>query len=155
MPNFAYTIRDAMGTVIPGTTEAENEEILRKRLTEQGFDVVEVKQIKSTGKKIGGFGGVKKTELSVMCRQFSTMIDAGVPLIRCLHVLADQATSPKLKAILLDIRNEVEGGQTLTRSMEKYPSVFDRLFLGLVNAAAESYVSVMPQAWRTSTPSSL
>lgn len=134
MPNYAYTIRDAVGTVIPGTSEAENEDILRKRLTEQGFTVVEIKQTKSSQKKIGGMGGVKKAELSIMCRQFSTMIDAGVNLVRCLNVLADQATSPKLKAILTDVQNEVEGGQTLTRALEKYPSVFDRLFLGLVNA---------------------
>lgn len=134
MPNYAYTIRDAVGTVIPGTSEAENEEILRKRLTEQGFTVVEIKQTKSTQKKIGGMGGVKKSELSIMCRQFSTMIDAGVNLVRCLNVLADQATSPKLKAILTDVQNEVEGGQTLTRALEKYPTVFDRLFIGLVNA---------------------
>ncbi|MEN6582906.1 MAG: TIM barrel protein, partial [Armatimonadota bacterium] len=51
MPNYAYTIRDATGSVIPGTSEAENEDILRRRLTEQGFSVVEVKQIKSTQKK--------------------------------------------------------------------------------------------------------
>ncbi len=134
MPNYAYTIRDATGSPISGTSEAESEDILRKRLTEQGFAVLDVKQVKSTQKRVGGFGGVKKTELSVMCRQFSTMIDAGVNLVRCLNVLTEQATSPKLKAILTDVRTEVEGGSTLTRALEKYPSIFDRLFLGLVNA---------------------
>jgi len=134
MPNFAYNIRDATGSVFGGTSEAENEDILRKRLTEQGFAVVDIKQVKSTQKKVGGFGGVKKSELSVICRQFSTMIDAGVNLVRCLSVLADQAQNPKLKAILNDVRAEVEGGQTLTRALEKYPNIFDRLFIGLVNA---------------------
>jgi type IV pilus assembly protein PilC len=134
MPNYQYSIRDATGAVLGGTSEAENEDILRRRLTEQGFTVVDIKQVKSTQKKVGGFGGVKKTDLAVMCRQFSTMIDAGVNLVRCLSVLAEQATNPKLKAILNDIRSEVEGGQTLTRSLEKYPNVFDRLFIGLVNA---------------------
>lgn len=134
MPNYSYTVRDATGQVIPGTSEAENEDILRKRLTENNFTVVEIKQIKSTQKKVGGFGGVKKTDLSVMCRQFSTMIDAGVTLVRCINVLAEQATNPKLKAILNDIQNEVEGGNTLSKALEKYPNVFDRLFTGLVNA---------------------
>jgi len=134
MPNFAYNIRDATGAVFGGTSEAENEDILRKRLTEQGFAVVDIKQVKGGAKKVGGFGGVKKIELSVMCRQFSTMIDAGVNLVRCLSVLSEQATSPKLKAILNDVRSEVEGGQTLTRALEKYPNTFDRLFIGLVNA---------------------
>ncbi len=134
MPNFAYTVRDATGQVIPGTSEAENEDILRKRLTENNFTVVEIKQIKSTQKKVGGFGGVKKTDLSIMCRQFSTMIDAGVTLVRCLSVLSAQATNPRLKAILNDVQAEVEGGSTLSRALEKYPNVFDRLFVGLVNA---------------------
>jgi len=135
MPNYQYTIRDAAGTVIPGTSEAENEDILKKRLTEQGFTVVDIKQIKGVARKrVGGFGGVKKNDLSVMCRQFSTMIDAGVNMVRCLTVLADQATNPKLKAILNDIQSEVEGGQTLSRALEKYPAVFDRLFVGLVSA---------------------
>ena len=134
MPNYAYTVRDATGQMIPGTSEAENEDILRKRLTENSFTVVDIKQIKSTQKKVGGYGRIKATDLSVMCRQFSTMIDAGVTLVRCLSVLAEQATNPRLKAILNDIQNEVEGGSTLSRAMEKYPGVFDRLFIGLVNA---------------------
>ena len=135
MPNFEYSIRDATGQVMPGTSEAESEDILRKRLSEQGFDVVTIKQIKSARtKKPGGYGGIKKTDLSIICRQFSTMIDAGVSLVRCLSVLEDQATNPRLKAILGDIRANVEGGESLTRSMEKYPNIFDRLFLGLVHS---------------------
>lgn len=133
MPNFAYSIRDATGSVFGGTSEAENEDILRRRLTEQGFTVVDIKQVRGA-KKVGGFGGIKKSDLSVMCRQFSTMIDAGVNLVRCLSVLSEQATNPKMKAILNDVRTEVEGGQTLTKALEKYPNIFDRLFLGLVNA---------------------
>jgi len=134
MPNYSYVIRDQSAAVIEGSSEAENEEILRRRLVEQGFDVIEVKQVRKSQRRIGGFGGVKKTELSIMCRQFSTMIDAGVSLVRCLNVLADQATSPRLKAILSDVRSEVEGGQMLAKAMEKYPNVFDRLFVGLVRA---------------------
>lgn len=134
MPNFAYNIRDASGTVLNGTSEAENEDILRKRLTEQGFAVLDIKQVKGGQKKIRVFGGVKKSDLSIMCRQFSTMHDAGVNLVRCLGVLAEQAANPKLKAILNDVRTEVEGGQTLTRALEKFPTIFDRLFVGLVNA---------------------
>ncbi len=134
MPNFQYSIRDATGAVFDSTTEAENEEILSKRLAEQGFTVLEIKQVKGSGKKKGVSGGIKKTDLSVMCRQFSTMIDAGVSLVRCITVLAEQVANPKLKTVLQDVKTEVEGGQSLTRSLERYPSIFDRLFIGLVNA---------------------
>ena len=135
MPNFKYTIRDTQGTVMDGTAESDNEELLRKRFTEQGFTVMEVKQIKSVRKNAGGgFGKVKPAEIAVMCRQFSTMIDAGVSLVRCLSVLAEQQTNPKLKAIMTDVQAEVEAGQTLTSALQKYPLVFDRLFIGLINA---------------------
>lgn len=134
MPNFSYNIRDASGATFGGTSEAESEETLRKRLTEQGFTIIDIKQVKGGAKKVRTFGGVKKTELSVMCRQFSTMHDAGVNLVRCLGVLAEQAANPRLKAVLSDVRAEVEGGQTLTRALEKYPTIFDRLFVGLINA---------------------
>src|SRR5205085_840958 len=65
---------------------------------------------------------------------FSTMIDAGVSLVRCLNVLSEQTPNQKLKAIVLDIQKEVEAGQTLSGSMRKYPKVFNNLFIGLVRA---------------------
>lgn len=134
MPNFAYTVRDATGAVRSGTSEAESEELLRRRLTEQGFTVAEVKQIKSSKKSGAGFGRVSMADLSVFCRQFSTMQDAGVSLVRSLSVLAEQATNPKLKRIINEIQTEVEAGQTLSRAMARYPSVFSNLFVGLVRA---------------------
>jgi type IV pilus assembly protein PilC len=73
-------------------------------------------------------------DLSVFCRQFSTMIDAGVSLVRCLSVLQEQTPNPKLRRILADIQVEVESGNTLSRAMQKYPRVFSPLFVGLIKA---------------------
>jgi type IV pilus assembly protein PilC len=136
MPNYAYTVRDATGAVIPGTVEAESESLLRRRLSEQGFDVVDIKETKGAKKKNAGsgFGRVKLNDLSVFCRQFSTMIDAGVSLVRCLSVLGEQTVSPKLKRIINDLQSEVEAGQMLSRALGKYPTVFNNLFIGLVRA---------------------
>ncbi|MEN6371505.1 MAG: type II secretion system F family protein [Armatimonadota bacterium] len=136
MPNFAYTVRDASGNQIPGTVEAESEGLLRRRLTEQGFTVVDIKETKGAKKKNagGGFGRIKLSDLSVFCRQFSTMIDAGVSMVRCLSVLAEQTVSPKLKRIINDMQMEVEAGQTLSRALSKYPNVFSNLFIGLIKA---------------------
>ncbi len=136
MPSFQYTVRDVNGTMIPGTVEADSEDLLRRRLSEQGFEVVEIKETK-TGKKKSpgtGFGRVKLNDLAVFCRQFSTMIDAGVSLVRCLAVLAEQTVSAKLKRIIYDLQAEVEAGQTLSRALGKYPNVFSNLFVGLVRA---------------------
>jgi type IV pilus assembly protein PilC len=122
--------------MIPGTVEAESESLLRRRLTEQGFTVLDVKETRGGRRRApgGGFGRVKLNDLAMFCRQFSTMIDAGVSLVRCLSVLSEQTTNAKLKRIINDIQSEVEAGQTLSRALGKYPNVFTNLFTGLVRA---------------------
>ncbi len=120
-----------------GTSEAENPDVLARRLREQGFVISEIKAARA--KKAGGnwfenLQRVKLTELSIFCRQFSTMIDAGVSLVRCLDVLSQQQSNPRLKRIILDVLKEVEAGNTLSKSMAKYPSVFSNLFIGLIRA---------------------
>ena len=135
MPVYQYTVRDATGSMRTGTSEAENQDILKRRLQEQGFQVTDLKQTgKSSRKNTTGYGRVKLKDLSIFCRQFSTMIDAGVSLVRALDVLAEQTQNPKLKRIIKDIQTEVESGQTLSKSMQKYPKVFNNLFVGLVRA---------------------
>jgi type IV pilus assembly protein PilC len=141
MPTFAYTVRDASGVTRKGTSEAESDAILARRLREQGFQVASIKQTRggSATKKKGGagqisFGKVKLTDLSVFCRQFSTMIDAGVSLVRCLSVLQEQTQNPKLRRIIADIEEEVQAGNTLSKAMQKYPGTFNNLFIGLIKA---------------------
>ena len=140
MPTFAYSVRDASGLLRNGTSEAENPDALARRLREQGFQIAEIKQAKAA-KKAGGGGNffenmqkVKMEELSILCRQFSTMIDAGVSLVRSMDVLSEQTANPRLKRILIDLRKEVEAGQMLSKAMAKYPKVFDNLFIGLIRA---------------------
>ncbi len=135
MPVFQYTVRDQTGNVRTGSSEAENQEILKRRLQEQGFAVSDLKQTgKSKKQGAGGYGKVKLRDLSIFCRQFSTMIDAGVSLVRALDVLGEQTQNPKLKRILREIQVEVESGQTLSKSMQRYPKVFSNLFIGLIKA---------------------
>jgi len=133
MPTFAYTFRDASGNVRSGTSEAESAETLRRRLQEQGFTVTEVRQVRAH-RPGGGWGRVKLSDLAIFCRQFSTMQDAGVSIVRSLDVLAQQTQSPKLRRIIMDIQAEVEAGQTLSKAMSKYPNVFSNLFIGLIRA---------------------
>jgi type IV pilus assembly protein PilC len=136
MPSFAYTVRDATGTVHRGVSEAENDSILARRLKEQGLKVQSIKRAKAAVKpgQQRVWGRVKLHELSIFCRQFSTMIDAGVSLVRCLSVLQEQSQSPKLKSVLADIQSEVEAGQTLSRAMARHPGTFKPLFIGLIRA---------------------
>ena len=135
MPVYSYTFKDPNGALQKGTTEAESEDKLRSRFEEQGLEVVEVTMIKKRGSaQARGYGKVRLTNLSVFCRQFSTMVDAGVSLVRCLDVLSRQTQDPKLKKILVDVGERVEGGESLSRCMQRHPRTFNNLFIGLVRA---------------------
>ena len=134
MPVFSYTFRDGSGSIQKGTMDADSEDILRSRFIEQGFDVIEVSMIKSKSTKTKSYGKVKLGHLSIFCRQFSTMVDAGVSLVRCLDVLGRQTQDPKLKKILLDLGERIESGETLSRAMQRHPRTFNNLFVGLIKA---------------------
>lgn len=134
MPVFSYTYRDPNGGIQKGTADAESEELLRKRFEEQGFTITEVSMIRAKSPKAKTYGKVKLGNLAVFCRQFSTMVDAGVSLVRCLDVLGSQTQDPKLKKILADIGERVEGGESLSRAMQRHPKTFSSLFIGMIKA---------------------
>jgi type IV pilus assembly protein PilC len=134
MPVYSYTFRDSSGGIQKGTADAESEEILRKRFEEQGFTITEITMIKAKSPKARSYGKVKLGNLAIFCRQFSTMVDAGVSLVRCLDVLGQQTQDPKLKKILVDVGERVEGGESLSRAMQRHPRTFSNLFIGMVRA---------------------
>ena len=135
MPIYSYSFQDAGGSIQKGTAEAETEEALRERFSEQGLEITEVEMIKRKGKgNSRSFGKVRKKKLAIFCRQFSTMVDAGVSLVRCLDVLGRQTNDPTLRKILADVGERVESGESLSRSMQRHPRTFDNLFTGLVRA---------------------
>jgi type IV pilus assembly protein PilC len=144
MPAFTFTATASDGKSVTNTSEAVSISELRQRLSQQGYTVKEIKPAKQKGLKadmsvpmpafLERFQKVKLTELSIFCRQFSTMIDAGVSLVRCLDVLGEQNSSPKLKKIIVDLKLEVEAGNMLSKAMSKYPGTFSNLFIGLIRA---------------------
>ena len=144
MPAFTFTATASDGKTVTNTSDAVSIGELRQRLSQQGYTVKEIKPAKQKGLKadmsvpmpafMERFQKVKLTELSIFCRQFSTMIDAGVSLVRCLDVLGEQCQSPKLKKIIMDLKAEVEAGNMLSKAMSKYPTVFSNLFVGLIRA---------------------
>ena len=144
MPAFTFTATASDGKSVTNTSEAVSISELRQRLSQQGYTVKEIKPAKQKGLKadmsvpmpafLERFQKVKLTELSIFFRQFSTMIDAGVSLVRCLDVLGEQNSSPKLKKIIMDLKAEVEAGNMLSKAMSKYPTVFSNLFVGLIRA---------------------
>jgi len=151
MPTFTYVARDQNGKMQEGSTDAENSQILARRLRERGLWVQTISQAaaktevktstakKSTGiavdkPKVKRIGKVKGKDLTMFCRQFATMINAGVTMVRCLAVLEQQTNSPNLKKVIREVQYSVEGGETLTRSLARFPRIFSNLFIGLVRA---------------------
>lgn len=135
MPVFVYVAKDKTGKIHRGRAEASNEKALSKRLEESGYWVSQVTK-DQTGAKKGGFllfGRIKPDHLSIFCRQFSTMINAGVSLVRCLQVLEVQTVNERLKRATADLINRVEGGETLSRALSHH-RCFSPLFIGLVRA---------------------
>ncbi len=137
MAVFAWVARDAEGREHRGSAEAENQELVVRRLREKGLTVSQISR-QGTGEAatalFAGFRGVRLTDLATFCRQFATLQDAGVSMIRALSVLEKQTGNYALKLVIRDLQAEVEGGAMLSRAMTKYPRVFSSLAVGLVKA---------------------
>src|SRR4051812_41536663 len=133
MAEFSWEARGRTGELRAGTMVAENAEAVNTRLRKQNLNPVKVKKKPLTITiKIGT--GVDTKDLVTFTRLFATMIDAGLPLVQCLDILAQQQPKPAFASILKDIKNSVEGGSTFSDALRKHPRVFDELFVNLIQA---------------------
>jgi type IV pilus assembly protein PilC len=136
MPVYVWVAQTKKGRKLKGEIDAANEAIALSQLKKRNFTV---KKLKPKPKDIFeniSFLKPKVTnkDIVVFTRQFSTMIDAGLPLVQGLTILGEQCENPTFKAILKEITKDVEGGSTLAEAMKKHPKVFDSLFVNLVAA---------------------
>jgi type IV pilus assembly protein PilC len=133
MAEFSWEARGRTGELRAGTMVAENIEAVNTRLRKQNLNPVKVKKKPLTiNIQIGT--GVDTKDLVTFTRLFATMIDAGLPLVQCLEILASQQPKPAFATILKDIKNSVEGGSTFSDALRKHPKVFDELFVNLIQA---------------------
>lgn len=119
-----------------GEIEAADELAVRTFLRRQGFKSLEIKKkTKDLAEYLPFLAGkVKEKNVVVFCRVFSTMISAGLPLIQCLDLLAQQESNKAFAKIIREIKEDIEGGTSLTDALKKYPKVFDELFTNLIAA---------------------
>lgn len=140
MPSFAYQAKDSAGRSVNGIIEAENERVLRAKLREMNYFVTGITEKNAgllqtdLGAMIGKIRGVGEQSLVVFARQFATMINAGLAMVRCLDVLSVQTEDKNLKEVIVAVRKDVEGGSTLANALGKYPKVFSQLFVNMVRA---------------------
>jgi type IV pilus assembly protein PilC len=134
---FTYTVRDKNGREVTGSLDADNAEVLAGKLRQMGYFVVSVDPVKvsMTKKEIHIFGvKVKTHDVTIFTRQFATMINAGLPLIKCLSILAQQTDSATLADIIADCQKEVEAGRSLSEALSKHPEAFSGLYVSMVKA---------------------
>ena len=134
MPVYTYRGTNRAGTSVSGEMSATNKGELETLLRKQQISVTKMAE-KGKEFNLPTFGGgVKAKELAVFTRQFSVMIDAGLPLVQCLEILASQQENKTFQKVLTGTRSSVEGGATLSASMRQYEKVFDALYVNLVEA---------------------
>jgi type IV pilus assembly protein PilC len=135
MPVFTFSGKDASGQKISGervapTKQALGQQLRRERITPGA--------IREKGKEFAmptfGSGRVKVKDIAIFFRQFSVMIDAGLPLVQCLEILAANQENQSFQKTLTGVRTTVEGGATLANAMRQYPNVFDDLTTNMIEA---------------------
>jgi type IV pilus assembly protein PilC len=134
MPNYAWKGRNRAGLVQEGVLAADSKDIALTSLRRQNIVVTGIRE---RGKEISltkmGLRVPAKT-LAVFTRQFSVMIDAGLPLVQCLEILANQQEHKNFQKILLQVRQDVEAGSTLADAMRRHPKAFDGLYVNMIAA---------------------
>ena len=135
MPVFTFTGKNAAGAKINGERVAENKQVLKAALARERISTVTIKE---KGKEFAfptlGSSKVPVKDVAIFFRQFSVMIDAGLPLVQCLEILAANQENAAFQKTLTGVRTTVEGGATLSSAMKQYPKVFDDLTVNMIDA---------------------
>jgi type IV pilus assembly protein PilC len=130
MPAFMYTARDAKGELKSATLEATSREDAISQLKKQRLNVIKIDE--QTKKKKGG--KVSMRDIVIFTRQFSTMINSGLPLVQAMGILAEQSENPNLREITKQVVFDVESGNTVADALRKHPSAFSDLYVNMVAA---------------------
>ena len=144
-----YTYKGiSAGKYIEGEIEALNQDEASHKLKEQKVIITNlVRSKKKKGEKKekekgGGFSlfkkKVKPEDVVIFSKQFATMVKAGLPILQVLDMLAGQLENPSMKEIIADIKKSLEGGTTLSKCFEKYPKIFDNIYVNLIKAGEAS-----------------
>jgi len=149
MATFKFEAMDTSGSEVKDSVEAPNEEEAQQKIKQMGYFVTKLTEVTTTkkkdkkgGTKVGSrkkkktftLGGVSNKQLCQFTRQFSTLQDAGLPVLRSLKILERQMKPGALKNALMDVVDDVESGSTLSEAFGKHPKAFDRLYVNMVKA---------------------
>src|SRR3954462_2790437 len=135
MPVFTFSGKNTAGEKVAGERVAPNKQVLATQLRREQ---ISAPTIREKGKEFAmptfGSGKVKTKDIAIFFRQFSVMIDAGLPLVQCLEILAANQENQVFQKCLTGVRQSVEGGATLSNAMRQYPKIFDDLTTNMIEA---------------------
>lgn len=134
---FAYKAKDRSGQLLTGSILADNEQAVAIHIREKGYFITQIKEensVSSITSFMDNLKSISLKEISILCRLFSTMIDAGLPIISCLNVLIEQTDNPRMKKALQDVYKKVKEGETLSSSLNDHPRIFPELMINMVEA---------------------
>lgn len=135
---YSYSVRDRSGRLVSGSMDGESAAVIASKLRQLGYAPISINSANkgiSTEIKIPGFGGkVKLKELAIAARQFATMINSGLSLMRALTILVEQTQSRPLRDALSEVAKDIESGNSLSVSLAKHPKVFPPLMINMCKA---------------------
>jgi type IV pilus assembly protein PilC len=132
MPSFTYTARDAKGSIKTDTIEAANREDVVQQLRKLRLNVVKVEEASKAKQKTAG--SIAMRDVVIFTRQFSTMINSGLPLVQALDILSKQTENKALSAVTRQVVFDVESGHTVADALAKHPKAFSDLYVNMVAA---------------------
>jgi len=139
MPVFTYNVIDPAGKTVKGRMEADSESAVLSRLHEQRLHVLSISEQKGGGSfsinTKQSYGGPKLQSLVVFSRQFATMVDAGLAVLKCLDILEQQTKDIPLKNALVVVKRDVQSGVSLGDALAKHPVCFSKLYINMIRAA--------------------
>lgn len=139
MKSFVWVGTDKRGMKLKGDEQGKNENMIRVELRKRGINALSVKEKRSNYFTDAG-GTVKPRDISIVARQLSTMMGAGVPLVQSFEIIGGGSPNPALKKLLLTVKADLEGGLSLAEALARHPVHFDELFVNLVRAGESAGV---------------
>ncbi|MFH1645893.1 MAG: type II secretion system F family protein [Candidatus Omnitrophota bacterium] len=135
MPTYNYIVKDAEGKTIEGSAEIKDKDALVAKLRSENYIIISIEPVLKKHVSVSFFAKkVKLDDLVIFSRQLATMVEAGMSLIAVLDVLVEQVENPSFKTVIKRLREDIEGGLSLSQAMTRHPQIFSQLFVNMVKA---------------------
>jgi type IV pilus assembly protein PilC len=135
---YTYKVRDRQGKLLEGSLEADSSQLVVSRLRQMGYTPIAIDHKDDAGfqkeLKLPFGGKPKMKDIAIFSRQFATMINSGLSLLRSLYILAEQTENSALSKVVDEVRQDVERGASLSQALGRHPKVFNRLYVAMVRA---------------------